>query len=112
MAVPIYKRGDKYYPIRFDHLDLLSNFAIPVICKSQKTRDQLVKKCADRIEIRPIVGGDITEQHFFRKYMTEFNSLADYSNARLIHEQGLYFGNNPELTKSEKRLIIRVFTGG
>ncbi len=38
MAVPIYKDTSKYYPIRHDHIDVLSNFAIPVVCKSQSIR--------------------------------------------------------------------------
>lgn len=109
MAIPIYRKRDKYYPIRFNQIDFLSNFAVPVVCKSQKIRDQLVEKCEDKIEIRPIVGGNITQQPFFLKYMERFNHVLECSNAKLIHEQGLYFGNNPELTKSEKRLIIKVF---
>lgn len=108
MAVPIYKRSDRYYPIRYDHIDFLSNFAIPVICKSQKIRDELVEKCNEKIEIRPIVGGDMTRQPFFSKYMKEFSY--ESPNAKLVHEQGLYFGNNPELTQKEKKLIVDVFT--
>lgn len=108
MAVPIYKITDKYYPIKYNHIDFLSNFAIPVICRSQKIRDDLVEKCNDKIEIRPIVGGDMTRQPFFSKYMKEFSY--ENPNAKLVHEQGLYFGNNPELTDKEKRLIVQVFT--
>ena len=46
MAPLIYKQTDKYYPVRYDHLDVLSNFAVPVICRSTKIRDELVEKCA------------------------------------------------------------------
>jgi CDP-6-deoxy-D-xylo-4-hexulose-3-dehydrase len=94
--------------MRYDHINFLSNFAVPIICKSNKIRDELVEKCSGRIEIRPIVGGDMTQQPFFSKYM----KLKDIEcpNARLAHEQGLYFGNNPELTKKEMNDIIRIFT--
>lgn len=109
MAIPIYQQKKRYYPVRFDHIDFLSNFAVPVICRSQKIRDDLVKKCSGKIEIRPIVGGDMTEQPFFGKYMKKF-AFKD-SNARFIHKQGLYFGNNPELTKKEQAEIIKVFAG-
>lgn len=108
MAIPIYKKTEKYYPIKYSHLDLLSNFAVPIVCKSQEIRDKLVKKCKDRIEIRPIVGGDMVAQPFFGKYIKK--SFSDNSNARLIHEQGLYFGNNPELTNKEMSEIIKVIT--
>lgn len=110
MAVPIYSRSDRYYPIRFEHLDFLSNFAVPVICRTKEIRDELVKKCEGRIEIRPVVGGDMTKQPFFTKYMSKFAHILRNSNASVIHEQGLYFGNNPELTIKEKREIIKIFT--
>jgi len=110
MAKPIYKQSDKYYRIKYDHLDFLSNFAVPVVCRSQAIRDKLVEKCRDRIEIRPIVGGDMTAQPFFRKYMPAFMDVLKDSNARLIHKQGLYFGNNPELTEEEMQMIIKIFT--
>lgn len=110
MALPIYKQTEKYYPIRYDHIDFLSNFAVPVICRSQKIRDELVEKCNGVVEIRPIVGGDMTEQPFFSKYMPKYAKILDNSNAMLAHKQGLYFGNNPELTNEEMNTIIKIFT--
>lgn len=108
MAIPIYKNTNNYYSIKYSHLDFLSNFAVPVVCKSREIRDKLVKKCKGRVEIRPIVGGDMVAQPFFGKYVRK--SLSNNSNAKLIHKQGLYFGNNPELTKKEMEKIIRIFT--
>jgi len=108
MAVPIYKNIDKYYPIKYNHIDLLSNFAVPVICKTQKIRNELVDKCKDKVEIRPIVGGDMALQPFFKKYVNNFTG--ENLNAKIIHEQGLYFGNNPDLTKKEMSEIIKIFT--
>ena len=110
MVKPIYKRTDRYYPIKYNHIDFLSNFAVPVICRSQAIRDKLVKKCRNKIEIRPIVGGDMTAQPFFSKYMPDFMHVIKNSNAKLVHEQGLYFGNNPDLTKKEMSEIIKIFT--
>lgn len=110
MANPIYSLTDKYYPIKYDHIKFISNFAVPVICRSKKIRDDLVQKCKDKIEIRPVVGGDMTKQPFFSKYKNKFSSVLRNSNAKLIHEQGLYFGNNPELTEKEMKLIIKTFT--
>lgn len=107
LARAIYSHKEKYYPIRYNHIEFLSNFAVPLICKSQKIRDELVEKCNGKVEIRPIVGGDMTMQPFFKKYITK---TYDNPNARLAHEQGLYFGNNPELTKSELQIIIKTFT--
>jgi len=33
------------------------------------------------------------------------------SNAGVVHEQGLYFGNNPELTNDEIATILDIFLG-
>ncbi len=109
LAVPIYEKKDKYFAIKYDHMDFLSNFAIPVVCRTQQIRDELVEKCQDKIEIRPIVGGDMTRQPFFLKYMKKFADHFSNSNAKLVHDQGLYFGNNPELTSEEKEIILQVF---
>lgn len=108
MAKSIYARKDLYYPVRYDHIDVVSNFAVPVVCRSRKIRDELVKRCDGKVEIRPVVGGDMTSQPFFHKYVGEGSGLSN-SNARLIHEQGLYFGNNPELTKKEMDEIVGIF---
>jgi CDP-6-deoxy-D-xylo-4-hexulose-3-dehydrase len=104
----IYTKTNHYYSVRTDHLDLVSNFAVPIICKSQKTRDQLVKLCENQVEIRPIVGGNMVMQPFFRKYVKR-KSL-QCPNSELIHQNGLYFGNNPDLTQKEIKKIIDIFT--
>lgn len=107
LAEVIYTQTDRFYPVRYDHLDLISNFAVPVVCKTKEIRDELVEKCNGVLELRPIVGGDMTMQPFFGKY--EKGSFKKNSNASLIHEQGLYFGNNPDLTEEEKKEILSIF---
>jgi CDP-6-deoxy-D-xylo-4-hexulose-3-dehydrase len=108
MAIPIYKQTDKYYSVKYDHMNFHSNFAVPVICKTTKIRDELVERCIGKVEIRPIVGGDMTQQPFFLKHMKKFGMKE--TNASIIHKQGLYFGNNPELTEKEMKEVIAVFT--
>ncbi len=110
IAPKIYSQTDKYYTIKYDHIDLVSNFAIPVICKTKKLRDDLVEKCKDKVEIRPIVGGDMLTQPFFQKYLPNIKKKFNNLNAKLIHEQGFYFGNNPELSSKEIKQIISIFT--
>ena len=107
-AKEIYKRTDRYITVRYEHMDFHSNFAFPVICTSQKIREELVEKCEGRVEIRPIVGGDMTLQPFFKKYSERTLQTVD-TNAAVIHRQGLYFGNNPELTDEEINTIIKIF---
>jgi len=108
IAKLIYSQQERFYPVYYDHIDLVSNFAFPVICKSKEIRDELVERCNGKVELRPIVGGDMTKQPFFKKY--DKHDYDKYSNAGLIHEQGLYFGNNPDLTDEEKQQIITIFT--
>lgn len=107
IAKKIYSQTDRFYTTRYDHIDLVSNFAFPVVCKTKEIRDELVEKCNGKLELRPIVGGDMTKQPFFSKY--ENGAYDKNSNAGLIHQQGLYFGNNPELTDEEKTTIINIF---
>jgi CDP-6-deoxy-D-xylo-4-hexulose-3-dehydrase len=110
VAPLIYSQKEKYYPVKYEHMDFLSNFAVPVICRSRKIRDELVKKCRGKIEIRPVVGGDMTQQPFFSKHVKGLKGIPLKTNAKLIHEQGLYFGNNPELTEEELKVIRDIFT--
>lgn len=109
MAKKIYSVSERYYPVQYSHMDFHSNFAVPVICTSTDVRDELVRKCEGKIEIRPVVGGDMTQQPFFHKYMKKYTHMGNQSNAELIHKQGLYFGNNPELTDKEMSTIINIF---
>jgi CDP-6-deoxy-D-xylo-4-hexulose-3-dehydrase len=110
IAKKLYEKSDLYYPLKYGHIDFVSNFAIPLICKSTEIRDELVKKCVGKVEIRPVVGGDMTQQPFFRNSMTKFRHMKSNSNAKVIHNQGLYFGNNPELTIAEIDLLIEIFS--
>lgn len=109
-ANKIYKLGNSYYPIKYDHIDFVSNFAVPVVCKSVEIRNKLVDLCNDVVEIRPIVGGDITSQPFYLRHTKDYSKSFFNPNANLIHNQGLYFGNNPEMTNKEVNTIIKLFS--
>ena len=106
IAPLLYKQKDKFFPVKYGHIDYLSNFAIPFICKSRKIRDKLVKKCNGKIEIRPMVGGNITKQPFFKKYVKSFNNITP--NGDIINDRGFYVGNNPELTNKEIKEILDI----
>lgn len=107
MSKIMYQKKDRFMPISYQHLDVVSNFAFPLICRSQEIRDDLVRRCEGKVEIRPIVGGDMTKQPFFQRYV---NITQQCPNSTLIHNQGVYFGNNPELTREEMDYIINLFT--
>ncbi len=94
-------------PLRIEHMSLVSNFAMPVIGKTQelfvKYRDQFV---SNQIEIRPIIAGDITRQPFYKKYVTPGRVCP---NAGFLHQNGFYFANNPELTDEEVTFLCGQF---
>src|SRR3989338_1538915 len=56
--------------LELGHMNIVSNFAMPVIFKNPKTfmhyRNKFEK---NNVEIRPIIAGDITQQPFYKKYV-------------------------------------------
>ena len=93
-----------FYPLQITHLDLFSNFALPVICKSGQILQKYIEKFQDAgVEIRPIVGGDLTQQLFWKEL---YGPNLQTTNSSLIHQQGFYFGNSPEYTQEEIALLL------
>lgn len=87
------------YRIETDHMDVVSNFAMPIVYRNVEAFDRSRKKFETaQAEIRPVIAGDMTAQPFYKKYVPD---AAPCPNSALIHRQGLYFGNNPELTEAE-----------
>jgi len=80
-------------------MDLVSNFAMPVVCKSKEIFEKYKNRFEEnQVEIRPIIAGDITQQSFYKKYVSNSHNC---ENARFIHQNGFYFANNPELSEKE-----------
>lgn len=90
-------------PLRLDHMNPISNFAVPVVFTSKDKFDLYKKKFEDgNVEIRPIIAGNITEQPFFEKYQPVNYRL---TNASFVHENGFYFGNNPDMTEEDIKTL-------
>jgi len=97
------KKNDDFYSFDLSHMNFISNFAYPIICKNEELFRKYTKKFEDNnIELRPIVGGAVTQQPFY-------NNLEKTSNkcefAERVHKLGFYIPNNPELTEVELNLI-------
>ncbi len=88
------KNNDDFLKLDFSHMDFISNFAYPLICKNKTILEKYLEKFSN-VEIRPIVGGSMVEQPFFgnKKYSCPI--------AKKIHELGFYIPNNPDLNKEE-----------
>ncbi|HSE29136.1 MAG TPA: DegT/DnrJ/EryC1/StrS aminotransferase family protein [Candidatus Saccharimonadales bacterium] len=91
--------NDDFYTYKLDHMEIPSNFAMPVICKNPELAAKYKQKFSDaQVEIRPVIAGNMTKQPFYQKYVQD---LAPRPNSDLIHANGFYFGNNPEMTDEE-----------
>lgn len=85
-----------------------SNFAFPIICKNAGVKKEYLRKSNETgIEIRPIVGGIMTKQPFYKKYLPD--QEIELPNAQYVHDNGFYFGNNPELTDEEISTLLKTF---
>lgn len=85
------------------HIDVLSSFAFPVICRSKELRNFYIEKFNSAgVEIRPVIAGNIQTQPFYKKYINKQYALM---GAEFIHDCGFYFGNYPELDDFDKRLL-------
>lgn len=95
----------------FNRLDLrnmnfISNFTYPVMCKTQNLFQEYTKKFKkDKIEIRPLIAGDITKQPFFKKYIKKKYNLP---NTNYLHENAFYIPNRPDLSKNEIKRILSI----
>jgi CDP-6-deoxy-D-xylo-4-hexulose-3-dehydrase len=90
-------------PLRYEHMDLVSSFAMPVIVKDASLVDSYKKKFTDAdVEIRPMIAGNMSLQPFYRKYV---GNPGSQPNAEFIHKNSFYFANNPELTNDEIELL-------
>lgn len=90
-----------FIKLDLSHMNFISNFGYPLICKDKETLNKYVEKFSE-VEIRPIIGGSMVKQPFFKKgdYI--------YKNAEIIHERGFYIPNNPYLTDEEINIICRL----
>lgn len=88
-----------FIPLRVGHMETISNFAMPIVAKNEElTMKYRNRFLANGFEIRPIIAGDMTEQPFYKKYV---HTTTRCPNAQIVHKNGFYFANNPELTADE-----------
>lgn len=103
----IYSNPD-FIKVETHNLSKISNFSFPIVCKTKSLKDKYIRLAEKAgIEIRPIVGGNMTTQPFFKKHIKTKYSLP---NTEYVHSFGLYFGNNAEMTKKEIDFLIKTFS--
>ncbi|MBI2120787.1 MAG: aminotransferase class I/II-fold pyridoxal phosphate-dependent enzyme [Parcubacteria group bacterium] len=91
-------------PMNRKHISKLPAFSLPFVCKNTDLFNKYVSQFAGAgIEIRPMIAGNIQKQPFYKKYVSE---VYDLPNADFLHDNSFYCGNYPEMTKSEREIII------
>ena len=82
----------------------LSPFAFPIVCKNHEFRTRYINQFSGAgIEVRPMIAGNMQNQPFYRKYVDKLYKLP---GADFCHLNTFYCGNYPELTDSDKEIII------
>ncbi len=56
-----------------------------------------------------MIAGDVPQQPFYRKYVQD---TSEQPNAPgVVHTNGFYFGNNPEMTEEELTTLCGLLSG-
>jgi CDP-6-deoxy-D-xylo-4-hexulose-3-dehydrase len=98
--------NEDFYQYSLSHMNTVSNFAMPIICKTEElAKAYRAKFEAAGVEIRPVIAGDMTKQPFYKKYVNDTQSRP---NSELVHQNGFYFGNNPEMTDEEINILCEL----
>lgn len=101
-------QNDDFYLYDLSHMDTISNFCMPIICKTPELAEVYRAKFeAAEVEIRPVIAGNMTKQPFYQKYV---HDTAPRPNSDLVHANGFYFGNNPELTDQEVNILCKLLS--
>lgn len=89
------KYKNNFFIINNENSNSISSFALPFIFKEKKFlvkfKELLTK---NKIEFRSLITGDLTKQPYLFKYNKK------NFNAEIIHEKGIYIGNNQFVNKN------------
>lgn len=95
--------NDDLVLLKHDHINTLSTFAFPLVCKTPEIREQYLARFSGAgIEIRPMIAGNMQKQPFYKKYVKEEYQL---TGTDFLHDNGFYCGNYPELSENDLETI-------
>lgn len=102
----VVNKNDNFLHYDLVHMSVVSNFAMPVICKTKDIANKYRKLFSDSgVEIRPVIAGNVTNQPFYQKY---FPGKYYLPNSDLVHTNGFYFGNNPDMTDDDINTLCKL----
>lgn len=100
----IVNSNSNFYPVKNNLGN--SSFCFPFICKTKDVKDKLIQLFVENgVEYRPIVGGNLLRQPYLN-YNIECNT--ESLNVDLIHENGVYIGNNQFVSKKDLNLLEKI----
>lgn len=96
------KNRDNFYPIVYNKGN--SCFCFPFICKTKEIKSKLISVLNKyKIEYRPVVGGNLLRQPYLKNY--SISGKRENLNVDIIHENGIYIGNNQFVSKKDMDLL-------
>lgn len=99
------KNRDNFYLIEYNKGN--SCFCFPFICKTKDIKTKLISLLNKyKIEYRPVVGGNLLRQPYLEGY--SISGKADNLNVDIIHENGIYIGNNQFVSKKDMNLLEKI----
>ena len=100
----VIKENRDLLPIDHSHINFLSSFATPILCRTAELRkDYIAQFSGAGIEVRPMISGNIQVQPFYSKYVKQKYALPE---TEFIHNCGFYCGNYPELNEMDIETIV------
>lgn len=95
--------NDDFISLSHDHIEKLSTFALPFVCRTAELRSKYLAKFSGAgIEIRPMIAGNMQRQPFYSKYVKKMYELP---GTDFLHDNGFYCGNYPELSEADLETI-------
>jgi CDP-6-deoxy-D-xylo-4-hexulose-3-dehydrase len=99
------KNRDNFYPIVYNKGN--SSFCFPFICKTKEIKSKLISILNEyKIEYRPVVGGNLLRQPYLKNYSV--SGKKKDLNVDIIHENGIYIGNNQFVTDKDMNLLDKI----
>lgn len=85
----------------------MSSFCFPLVFKNKSTSDYFKELCEIYgIEHRPIIGGNLLRQPYLNHY--KITTMKTNLDVDIIHENGVYLGNNHFIGNKELNLLDKI----
>lgn len=105
MFVDMVSNNSNFYPITYNFGN--SCFCFPFICKNKKIKYKLISLFEKyKIEYRPVVGGNLLRQPYLNDY--HVSEKTENLTADIIHENGVYIGNNQFVSHKDMGLLKNI----